>query len=504
MSELNRSQLAPVRAPDVHITQVRDGQGNKLAVEQSFRIPDVIETDYGDKKALEALFGSGEYANGLFTGKSELSFSITIGSIGAAMLNALSTGREVQAKQRRKHTDKTGVQIPGSVSVDWVIKNIIGINLARVDSITSIKIGAVTLTSDETPVANQYYWSGGLITFGEPDIGKSAVVTYVSNGRTVVATIKIPTKRTWWPGGFADANPTVKNDATPLVKSAYSMLVGPAAGKFMGTGGGVLYFNAAMTLASGKKLTIAANCDKQKVSYSIATLPTAGYNFHIDAPGGSTFVNNDEVELLSNAGTAMTGVAVGETLTKVVSGPVTGEYTNDAGGEYTWAAADAGDRVRVYYTPSYFVLRPDIVNGGDFIESRGVYNSRGVAFQRVEITQPLSIGNNQFGVDDSGAHYFDFTNQLDTVFLDYRYEIEGGSLIEVDNQPMGNSPAFRVSISYEFEGDNLDIEMFYAKSKGMGVPMKQGAASPIKFEIMASEDRDHPTPRVWEASMSSS
>lgn len=505
MGALNRTQLVAVKAPVVHITQVRDGQGKLLPVEQSYRLTDVIETDFGDKKALEALFGSGEYANGLFSGKSELSFSVTVGSIGAALLNSMALGREVQAKQRKTHTDKSGVVIPETVFSNWTIRNLIGLNVARVDSVTGVTINGVPMVLNPATIAGNYEFDApnSQLVFAEADVGKTAVATYVSNGRTLTVTFKILASRRFWFGGFGSTAPVVKNDTNTLIKDAFSTSLTPAVGRYMGTGGGIFYFNPATTIAATKKLTIVANNGGQLVTYALSTIPAAGYNFHIDAPGASTYVSTTRVELISNSGTAMTGVTVGGALTLGSGTPTSGEYVKDSAGEHTFAAADVGDVVRIYYVPSYFVLRPAVPDGGVFVESRGVYNKFGVHFTSVSPGFPLSVGNGQFAVDTSGAYYFDFSNAGDTVYMDFRYEIEGGSLIEVGNQDMGYSPAVRIDIDYEYEGESLSIELFYAKAKGAGIPMKQGASSPMKFEFMASEDRCAGTGRVWEASLSS-
>jgi len=494
MSAQFRPQNTPALAPKVYLEKIQDGDGVPLAVPQHMRLDDVMETDLADKIDLVAIMGSGQYANGLVSGKSELSFSLTVGSLSAGVLSALWTGADVQGKRRREGVRR--YTVPSALSMSWKIRNLITVHFGWWDSTVSVKIGAATLAAvNHTPTqSGTYRVVDGIHWFARGDVGKTAVIEFLSNGTRIRQTIKITSKLSHNVRGFADARPSFRNDAAALARVAFSNSAVPAAGQFMCTAGGVAYFNPGISIANGKTGVMTHHADGQVVQSSITAFPPAGFDVHVDVFGGADFEADN-------------GVTVnGDALSKIATGtPATGQYLATASGYYTFAAADAGDTAVISYDADYYSVAVNPPNDGVFEKCLGVYKVGGADFgealTRVARTWPLAIGNDQYVVDGAGNFNFDGSNQGDSFDIVYLYEEEAGAMMEVVNKRQGQSAAFRLTVVYELDGDYLTIELPYCKAKGGGIPMKQGAASPMKFEVLVAVDRRNPKQLAWSVSM---
>jgi hypothetical protein len=220
------------------------------------RMTDVMETNLTDKIDLKGIEGSSRYANAMVQGKSELAFALSCGSFSAGLLNGLwLDGNISQGSAMRR--EKVTLTVDDSKSADWVIRELVALNVARLDSFTGVKIGSATASNAEvvtiSPIdADTVKQVGTWLYFALADKGKTAFATYVSNGTTIVTTFKIPNKLSFNIAGFSDAAPIVKNDTVKLRQDDWSVSAVPVANHYLNTGGGVLYFKEDITIASGK------------------------------------------------------------------------------------------------------------------------------------------------------------------------------------------------------------------------------------------------------------
>lgn len=479
-------------AGHVHITQVSDANGNKIIPPQVIAAPAVqnVSADFG-KSDVKQMYGQSEFSIHAAQGKKTTEVSFECGEIYANLLNQLYFGQSVTAGSHVMFRDQTGVVIPESYSTNIKISNKKTFNLGKVTANTSVTIAGVAATVSTSTVitTGKYKYANGLYSFSLDDAGKTAQLTYtVLGGVTVVSTLKIPKSGLFNTFLFSKTTLVAKTGVVGYFTNiAYSQTSAvPAVAEYQTASNGVYIFNSAEAVS----VTITHTTHGVSVSSLVAALPAAGYITIIDPPASSVFVQDNGVLLLSNSGTAMTGVTVGNPLA-VNAAPISGQYTV-TNGMYTFAAADAGDTVTAYYTTDYeyFTMKPP--GDGNFIADKGVRNQDGMPFTRVALTTPVSLLYNQYAMSDNGAYYFDITNNGDRVYIDYEYESTAGATLAITNNEMGSTPIVSLDISGKAEGQEWLIKYPRAVPKAFGFATKMDDFSMYKitFEVIADRVSD--------------
>jgi len=472
----------------VHITQVKDALGNKITPPQVIVAPAVqnVAADFG-KADVKSMHGQKEFALHVTQGKKSTEVSFECGELYLKMLNALYFGQSVVDGSHSIRRDSAGTLVPDEYNTTIKIANKKTFHLAKWQANTSATIGGVSASvATEAVIPNgKYKVSGGIYTFAKGDVGKSAAITYtVLGGATVVSTFKIPASLSFNTALFVKSTAVNKTGVVGwFTKDGYNAnSVAPAAQHYQVASNGIFVFAATEAVS----VTIAHLTHDVNVSSLIASLPTAGYISIIDPPSSAVFVANNHVDLVANTGTAMTGVAVGESLTQSAT-PTTGQYDVDAGGIYTFAAADVGDTVRAYYTTDFEFLTMTPPNGGEFVEDKGVRNADGFPLTRVELTSPISLLTDQYAVSDSGTYYFDFSNNGDKVYIDYEYASDAGATLVMANNDMGSTPIVALDISGAAEGHEWLVKYPKAVPKAFGFATKLDdfAMYKITYEVIA-------------------
>ncbi|ASF46997.1 hypothetical protein [Methylovulum psychrotolerans] len=500
MSDATTPQLTPSGGSNGFIKLMTDKDGAALNPPQTMKIPAFVGIDsIDDKMDIKESNGAGQYAISLRGGKKKLSLSFTVDAFTGALLNNLYYGAETQAKQQRALIDNVGHAIPDHANLQAKIQNVITLNLSRWDSDTSVAINGTSATKDTsgTPVAGHYLVSAGKYTFAAADVNKTFAIAFDSNGTTVTVQGKIPPSLAFNVTKVASTTYAVKKqasgwtDGVAMIRSTFTNSAVPATGHFMASPWGAIILNPAETVGSaGQKMTFQYYCDGQTVTAMKGTLPDAGYDLYVDAPGDSLYISDDGVFLVTNSGTAMTGIGVGEALAVVSTGtPTSGQALSDGLGFYTFAAADVGDVVRIQYVLDYFSIVLSLPDGADYLEDLGVRTQGGLPFQRIAQSSPLSIATDQYYVNEAaGVYYFDYTNGGDTVFIDALVEEQGGNFIAINNELMGKSPTFMLVLQNEMDGESITVTYRNCKCLGTGIPLKQDPTA-MKFDIQMFADR---------------
>lgn len=487
----NAIQSVPYGAGRVYATLIRKADGTLVDPPQPLHIEGLQEATWEDKGTIKSSHGEGKYAVRLAGGKNELSFTITVNEISGQMLNHLCYGGDIEKRQLKIYSDRNGFTVPDHNETALKIINSIQVNLARCDSNTSVKIDGVaaTLSTLETLPAGQYaFTAGGLYRFSAADAGKVLEITYVSNGTTLVSTLKVPTKLTYNITQYTRLNSLIKGTVTPMTRKNWNLNTNaPAVENYRASPNGILVFNDAQTGA----MTCDHNTDgRPNVKTVIAALPAAAYGIYIDPAAASTWTGDVFVQLVTDTGAAMTGVAAGEALTNVGTAPTTGQYKVDSKGYYLFAAADAGDVVNVRYTTDYQFIAITPPDDGVYLRDLGVSTVGGIGLTRVALTAPLALEHNQYAVSDNGTYYFDATNALDTLKISYQYEVANtGNTLVVKNTKIGEAPTLMLDMVYELDGEMMIVSFERVKPMGAGVPTKQEDFAGMKFELKGFADR---------------
>jgi len=249
---------------------------------------------------------------------------------------------------------------------------------------------------------------------------------------------------------------------------------------------GQIIFNSAQTGV----MKVSHTTDDVAVVTQIDTLPAAGYVAYAEVGAAAPWTANVAVTLKSDSGAAMTGVSVGDVLTEAAT-PTTGQYDVDAGGLYTFAAADVNDVVTVHYVADYQFVDMIPPEGGEFRRDLGVRTAGGIGLTRVALTSPLALEYNQYAVSENGAYYFDDSNGGNVLRINYQYEVADiGQTIVVKNDPIGYAPTLQIDIAYELDGQMMTVSFERAKPMGAGAPTKQEDFSGMKFEMKGFVNRE--------------
>lgn len=187
---------------------------------------------------------------------------------------------------------------------------------------------------------------------------------------------------------------------------------------------------------------------------------------------------------------------VGNNLTLAVGPVATGTYKTDGQGWYQFAAADAGDTVRINYVVDFYYTVPKLrdlrgnILEADFYKSWGVRNAQGKPLQRVALQVPLILGTDQYAVDANGVFYFDYTNAGETFYFDTEFETDGGSRFEVNQEDIGSAPLVRIALSNNDIGQEMLLTFEQAMCEGMGIKTKaDDAGDAFKFVFKCAIDR---------------
>ncbi|SJM96019.1 hypothetical protein [Crenothrix polyspora] len=487
-SNNNSTQAVPFGSGSAFVTLIRKTDGTCVEPPQAIAIEGIQDISWDNKSDLKEMHGQGAYASRLAGGKKSLSLSMTVSEISGKQLNALCFGQDVEERQLKISRDRNGHLIPESNTVNAKILNSIHFNLARVDSVDDILIAGIVAIqgTSSTPAAGEVrvYSSTNIVIFSAEDVGKTAIISYTSNGTGIQTTFKIPADRTYDMRQVTRVIKVIKGTVTALPRVTYRLTdATPNVENYSASDNGVLIFNPAQTGV----MTISHTTDAVAASSKIDVLPAAAYGFYIDPPSSAKWLSPEYVMLASDSGTPMTGVVAGETLVQQAAlGTLgSGKYLVDNKGYYLFDSADAGDTVKVSYRTDYQFMTVTPPNNGIFLRNLGVRHQGGITLDRVALTNPLSLLHNQYAVSDNGSYYFDATNAGDTLFIDYQYEATGGQTIVVVNNKIGESPTLMVDLLYEMDGEMMTVSFERVKMKGCGVATKQDDFAPMKFELQA-------------------
>lgn len=480
----NSTQAVPFASGAAFITLFRKSDGTIVDPPQSMAIEGIQDISWDNKNDLKELHGQGAYASRVGSGKKSLSLSMTVSELSGKQLNMLAYGEDVEKRQLKIRQDKIGNLIPKTNTVTVAINNSIQFNVARIDSNTSVTINGVSST--------RFGYTNGIYKFYPENVNQTAVLSYVSNGIAITTTIKIPKSLKFDVKQFSSLTKITKGASTaPLTRLPFSYTADvPTVESYSASQNGVVVFNP----SQAGTMTISHRTDGLNVVSYIATLPTADFIHYIDPPASSVWVSNVVVNLRSNTGAIIgsgAGLSVGDALTKSTTTASSGSYLVDAKGKYSFYSGDVGDVVDITYVSDYQFFAVVPPNSGTFTKDLGVRFKGGITLDRVALTSPLALLNNQYAVSDNGSYYFDQTNGGDTVYIDYQYEVAGtGQTITINNNKMGGSPILSVDILYEMDGEMMTASFESVKMKGTGIATKQDDFSPMKFEMTAFANKE--------------
>ena len=176
------------------------------------------------------------------------------------------------------------------------------------------------------------------------------------------------------------------------------------------------------------------------VDDEMGTVPATPYQ--ITVAGSATFLADRGVTHL------------GTPMTRVPSGPTTGQYAvNEATGVYTFAAADTTFAVLISYSTAS-------VSTGHYavIETEGIY---------------------RFAAGDT----------LVDMLISYTYSSTTGKTLAVKNHIQGFGPVFELYLSQPYQGTN-GMKLYRVRASKMSAPMKRDGylISDFEFEAFAAPD----------------
>jgi hypothetical protein len=492
-------QTVPKGAGKATFEILSDANG-PLPVPQFLRVPELLDYDYQDKRDVKTIAGAGTRPIGLVAGKEEITISLTMAATFGKMLNQLCYGQEESANQHIFVNDEVGYVVPSSVFTDTRIRSCVMVNLGRWDSHVGVKINNAAASVVTMPAAGQVSSVNGKYGFNKADLGKQFEITFVSNGVTIIQTGRITAKLSHDVKLFTAFYVTVKHDTTVLASDKWDpKATGVADGRYQVSPNGVFLFSGTSNLAINTFMHFTHWTDGQTCSSKIADAqwPAAACQFYVDPPSAAMFAAPVAVTLITNTGTAMTGVAVNADMTEDTTPSASGKYSQDDKGWYNFHASDVGDIVRISYQMDYYSINPVCRNfrgeviDGDFFRAGGVYNAIGKPLTRVAITSPLSIGLDQYAMDDkTGATYLANENARERIYIDAEFETTGGSRTEVKQSAAGLAPVVRIVLNNHEPDQQMLLTFERAMCEGMGVKTKtDDAAEVFKFSFKCAVDR---------------
>lgn len=490
------SNLVPMvlsMASMVHIKQTHDADGKALAVPQNFGLDTIQNVSSDQKIDQKTAHGQNEMALVAANGKKTVSLSFEVLESHAQALNAMFFGGETRSGSLVINHDEAGTVLPDFFTAPVKIQNIRTIHLGRWVANTSltIKQGAshVAATLETNPdavlVSGKYRVTSGRYEFAAADAGKETKITWIcldkttaggSIGTTVVSTLKIPARRTVNMTLFAGftsisgAGLTRQNGFLNTTLNANSYI-------WQDNGVLILHSGVLATVLAARDIT--HRTDGIVMTSVVATLPATGYNAILNPPGAALFTNDQGVALLSGT---IGALAIGDALTKTATPTTTGQYDQDAGGVYTFVAADAGASVTVKYLTDFLftTVKPSL---GTFVDDKGVTDADGMPLQRVALVTPLALGANQYAFGGDGTYYFANAKFGETLFIDYETETDTGVSVDFNNKKMGNGAVVAIDVSGEYEGQQFHFKYAKAKCKSMSMGTKNEDISMVKFEF---------------------
>jgi hypothetical protein len=483
----------PVGAGQMFYKQLTDKDGNFLTIPPTGELS-ILAMDFENAAAKDMLNGKYKYAVGVAEGKATPTLKAGLFNWELKQLNELFYGADVIDGAKLVATQK--LLIPNGYSTSAKISNQKTLHLGKWVSDSQVKINGIVATqiTDVNAALSglQYKVFGGRYYFAKADSGKNLEITWAClGGATVVSTLKVPSVNSAGQYMFNinafNYNTSVKKAAATWTKDTYNPAgTTPAASHYQASASGVYVFYASDT----GSITIAHTTDSKAVSSVIAALPAAAYRVIVDPPGSMTWVSTVAVTLLANAGTAMTGVAVGEELAFGET-PTSGQYDDTVGGLYDFAAADVGDTVKINYITDYEYLTLVPPNSGTFLDLKSVKNSASQEMRRVELTSPISLGTNEYAVDSTnGILYFDSNNAGEGWSVSYLYQSSEGQSYVLENTVMGAGVELELTIVYQGVRKTDTISGIRAVAKGDKMQGKEGAhgTTEVEFTLLANED----------------
>ena len=462
----------------VHITQIKDAQGNLLTPPQVIAAPAVtnVSADFG-KADVKTMTGQREFAIHAAQGKKSTEISFECGELYVQMLNSLYFGQTVTGGSHAIYRDAQGTVLPESYSKNHLIYSKKALNLSAFSAHSSaVNAAGTTLDASLYTVTR-----GGVYTFDKSLYKQKISLTYsvkntTTSVTTVIATLTVPSILSVDVTDLVSLS-SLKIGATALVKDLYNSSAQLATNHYMLSPDGLLMIKTILTGTAS--LTVTLNNVRESgadlpVQLSIASLPTDDASILIDLPANAKFKADNGVSL---AGVAMT---------KVATTPTTGQYSVDATtGRYTFAAADDSKKISISYTTTVMFYSVTPPNNGSFIRDKGVRNSQGLPLTRVISGEALLP--NQYAVTVTGSYYFDDTAFGEKYYLDYEYKSTDGATLVIQNNDMGSTPLVALDISGKAEGQEWLISYPKAVPKAFGFATKLDdfGSYKITYEVIA-------------------
>lgn len=472
----------PTGGGDIFIKQLTDKYGNDLAV-PVLRHFTAMEFQPSVTGKEEVFRGSSKFATAAASGEGEAKLTFKIPNIDPHTANMLFFGDD--SVQGGVIPLEQQFILPDYNPVNVKIANVKTYHLGKLSSFTSLTIaGAAGTRVYQNPTSTkQFKLDGEKFTFAKTDIGKSCAITWVGiGGATVVSTFKI-TKNTYLLSAFdGNSTVTVKKGAATWTRDTYNPASGaPATTHYQCSQSGVMVHYSSDT----GSITVTHRTDGVSVSSVIATLPAAAYRFITDPPGAINWVSTDSVVLVSDAGSAMTGVTVGGELTNAAT-PTSGQYDDSTGGIYLFAAADVGDVVQIRYLGDYyaFVFAPP--EGGRFEELLALQNGQRQPLTQVALTSPLSIGYNEYCVNAAGVVYVSGANAGETWTAWANCYDPAASGFAAENSAQGHGVELEITATVAGNGKRYAYKGVHGKCNGYkpGATKAGGFADPSQFEVI--------------------
>jgi len=493
------SQTIPKGAGTATFEILSDANG-PLPVPQYLRVPELLDYDYQDKRDVKTIAGAGARPIGLVGGKEDITISLTMAATFGKLLNQLCYGLQESASQHIFVIDEVGYVVPSEVTVDTKIRNCVMLHLGRWDSNNSVKINGTAADVVANPGSGQVSSANGKYGFNKADIGKQFEISFVSNGVTIVQTGRILAKLSHDVKLYSETKPVVKRDATTVASEKWNAKVAEVTdGKYQSSPNGVFLFHSNSNVPANKFMHFTHWTDGQICTSKIAEAqwPAAAYQFYVDPPSAAAYAAHIAVTLITNTGTAMTGVAVNADLTEGVTPTASGVYSQDDKGWYNFHATDVGDIVRISFQMDYYSIAPVCRNprgeelDAVFYRGGGVFNAIGKPLTRVAIASPLSLGLDQYALDDkTGAVYLANENAGERIYIDAEFETTGGSRTEIKQTAVGLAPIVRIVLNNHEPDQQMLLTFERAMCEGMGVKTKMDdAAEAFKFSFKCAVDR---------------
>lgn len=474
-------ETMPKGAGLLYVRRVTDKNGNRLEVPVNMELP-ISEFQSDSSQTINKFNGSQKFAVAVAAAGVDAKITCKVLNINPHIANHLFFGED--AVQGSKTPTQQTISIPDGYTTNYKIKNVKTLHLGKFTGNTSVTIAgsAATMVSGKPTKSGQCSVAGGIYKFASLDKGKTCVITWTCvSGTTVVSTFKVPVKLQINLNAFNSVGVVVKKATATWTKDTYNPAgVAPAATHYQVSPSGVFVFESSDT----GSLTITHKTDQVSLSSVIATLPAAGYKHIIDPPGVVNWESTSKVTLVSDSGTAMTGVAVGEELANNAS-PTSGEYDDSSIGVYAFAAADVGDVVKIEYVGDYISFKLEPPEDGEFLEMLSIVNGRKMPMNIVAVTSPISLNNNECAVDDAGNIYIDGSNFGETWVATYLCTDPTGSGYVVKNSKMGEGCELELTASVTGNGVRYTWTSMvgYCNGEKPGATKMDGFADATAYEF---------------------